>query len=117
MHGSPPTTQALFILPKLIRACCSAAVHVVDQDLVPLAIPKLVQVNIVLTHNPRLVISKREELALILTSDSLELVIGVLNHIKTQTALDEQRSDDDGHVRKLSAQLLDQRTVSICIAL
>lgn len=59
MHGSPQTTQALCVFMKLVRARCSAAVHVVGEDLVPLAIPKQVQMNIVLTHDARLIISER----------------------------------------------------------
>lgn len=52
-----------------------------------------------------------------LIGDGLELVVRIVNHIKSQTALDEQRSDDNSHVGKLGAQLLDHRAVGIRITL
>jgi hypothetical protein len=73
--------------------------------------------NIVLTHDARLLISKREELASMFISDALESVVGLFNHIKSETALDEQGSDNDGHVGKFCTHLFDQRAVGISIAL
>jgi hypothetical protein len=117
MHGSPQTTCS--VCPRSFDECarCSAAVHVVGEDLVPLAIPKLIQVDIVLAHDALLIIPKRQENASMLISNSLELGVRILNHSKLQATLDEQRSDDNSHVRKLTAQLLDHSTIRISVAL
>lgn len=91
--------------------------HVVLQNPTPPRIPSLVQMNIVLAHNPILLISKRQKRSIIAIRNILQHPIRLVNNPIRQTTLLKKGGDHNLNVRKRLSNMRDQTLIKIRIIL